>query len=271
MKSLRLLAGMLLALCLAAPVAANAEGIVISGSTTVLPIMQKAVEAYLKLHPDLEISLTASGSGDGIKAIIDGTANLAMSSREMKDSELTKAKEKGVNLQPIAIATDAILPIVNPANPVADLSKAQLKGIYTGEITNWTEVGGAEGPIVVVSRDSSSGTYEAWGELVLNKARVTPKALLQASSGAVLQFISKNKQAIGYDSFGYVNDSVKGLKVEGVAGDPETINSGAYPITRKLWVIVGDSPTADVAAFVDFLATPEVQEIITSCGAVPLK
>ena len=215
MKSLRVLAGMLLALCLAAPLAANAEGIVISGSTTVLPIMQKAVEAYLKLHPDLEISLTASGSGDGIKAIIDGTANLAMSSREMKDSELTKAKEKGVNLQPIAIATDAILPIVNPANPVAELSKAQLKGIYTGEITNWKEVGGAEGPIVVVSRDSSSGTYEAWGELVLNKARVTPKALLQASSGAVLQFISKNKQAIGYDSFGYVNDIVKGLKVEG--------------------------------------------------------
>ena len=124
---------------------------------------------------------------------------------------------------------------------------------------------------MVVSRDSSSGTYEAWGELVLNKARVTPKALLQASSGAVLQFISKNKQAIGYDSFGYVNDSVKGLKVEGVAGDPETINSGAYPITRKLWVIVGDNPTADVAAFADFLATPDVREIITSCGAVPLK
>ena len=271
MKSLRVLAGMLLALCLAAPMAASAEGIVISGSTTVLPIMQKVVEAYLKVHPDLEISLTASGSGDGIKAIIDGTANLAMSSREMKDSELTKAKEKGVNLQPIAIATDAILPIVNPANPVADLSKAQLKGIYTGEITNWKEVGGADGPIVVVSRDSSSGTYEAWGELVLNKARVTPKALLQASSGAVLQFISKNKQAIGYDSFGYVNDSVKGLKVEGVAGDPETINSGAYPITRKLWVIVGDNPTADVAAFADFLATPDVREIITSCGAVPLK
>ena len=271
MKSTRIFAVILLMLGLLMPAAAKAEGIVISGSTTVLPIMQKVVEAYLKVHPDLEISLTASGSGDGIKAIIDGTANLAMSSREMKDSELTKAKEKGVNLQPIAIATDAILPIVNPANPVADLSKAQLKGIYTGEITNWKEVGGAEGPIVVVSRDSSSGTYEAWGELVLNKARVTPKALLQASSGAVLQFISKNKQAIGYDSFGYVNDSVKGLKVEGVAGDPETINSGAYPITRKLWVIVGDNPTTDVAAFADFLATPDVREIITSCGAVPLK
>lgn len=272
MKSLRVLAGMLLALCLAGPAAAGAEGIVISGSTTVLPIMQKAVEAYLKLHPDLEISLTASGSGDGIKAIMDGTANLAMSSREMKDSELEKAKDKNVNLNPMAIATDAILPIVNPANTVPGVTKAQLKAIYTGEITNWKELGGADAPIVVVSRDSSSGTYEAWGELVLDKARVTPKALLQASSGAVLQFVSQNKNAIGYDSFGYVNSSVKGLPVDGVAGDPETIDSGKYPITRKLWVIAGENPGADVAAFLDFLIkTKEVRNIISSCGAVPVK
>ena len=120
MKSLRILTGTLLALCLAAPAPALSKGIVISGSTTVLPIMQKTVEAYLELHPGLEISLSASGSGDGIKAIIDGTANLAMSSREMKDSELAKAKEKGVQLQPVAIATDAILPIVNPANSAAN-------------------------------------------------------------------------------------------------------------------------------------------------------
>ena len=164
MKKIRILSGLLLALCLAAPVAAQAEGIVISGSTTVLPIMQKVVEAYLKVHPGLEISLSASGSGDGIKAIIDGTANLAMSSREMKDSELAKAKEKGVILKPVAIATDAILPIVNPANPVKNISKAQLKAIYTGEITNWKDLGGEDKEIVVVSRDSSSGTYEAWGE-----------------------------------------------------------------------------------------------------------
>ena len=271
MKSLRVLAGMLLTMCLMAPAAASAEGIVISGSTTVLPIMQKAVEAYLKLHPDMEISLTASGSGDGIKAIIDGTANLAMSSREMKESELEKAKDKGVELKPVAIATDAILPIVNPANAVPGVTKAQLKGIYTGEITNWKELGGEDAPIVVVSRDSSSGTYEAWGELVLNKARVTPKALLQASSGAVLQFVSQNKNAIGYDSFGYVNGSVKGLPVDGVAGDPETIDSGKYPITRKLWVIAGENPGADVAAFMDFLKTTEVQDIISTCGAVPVK
>ena len=271
MKRMRMLGAMLLVMCLLTPAAALAQGIVISGSTTVLPIMQKVVEAYLKLHPDQEISLTASGSGDGIKAIIDGTANLAMSSREMKDSETAKAKEKNVNLRPMAIATDAILPIVHPDNPLAGITKSQLKAVYTGEITNWKDLDGEDKAIVVVSRDSSSGTYEAWGELVLDKARVTPKALLQASSGAILQFIAKNKQAIGYDSFGYVNDKVKGLQVDGVAGNPETINSGAYPITRKLWVIINEQPPAEVAAFAEFLVSPEVKEIITSCGAVPVQ
>ena len=271
MKSLRILTGTLLALCLAAPAPALSKGIVISGSTTVLPIMQKTVEAYLELHPGLEISLSASGSGDGIKAIIDGTANLAMSSREMKDSELAKAKEKGVQLQPVAIATDAILPIVNPANSAANISKAQLKGIYTGEITNWKDLGGEDTPIVVVSRDSSSGTYEAWGELVLDKARVTARALLQPSSGAVLQFVSKNRQAIGYESFGYVNDKVKALLVDNIVGNPETIDNGTFPITRKLWIITTDNPDAEVAAFLEFLNSQEVKDIIAACGAVPIK
>lgn len=262
---------MVLSLCLLSPAPAGAESIAISGSTTVLPIMQKVVESYLKLHPGQEISLSASGSGDGIKAIIDGTANLAMSSRELKASELEKAKSKGVALNPIVIATDGILPIVNPDNPVTNISKAQLKAIYTGEITNWQDIGGKDESIVVVSRDSSSGTYEAWGELVLDKARVTPKALLQASSGAVLQFISKNKLAIGYDSFGYLNSSVRGLSVDGVPGNHDTISGGTFPITRKLFVITTGSPVKEVAEFVEFLATPEVKEIITSCGAVPVK
>ena len=271
MKSIFTVVGALLSLCLLAPAPAAAESIVISGSTTVLPIMQKVVESYLKAHPGQEISLSASGSGDGIKAIIDGTANLAMSSRELKASELEKAKGKNVALNPIAIATDAIVPIVNPANPVTNITKAQLKAIYTGEITNWKDLGGNDENIVIVSRDSSSGTYEAWGELVLDKARVTPKALLQASSGAVLQFISKNKLAIGYDSFGYLNDRVRGLSVNGVPGDPETISKGAFPITRKLFVITAGTPVKEVADFVEFLATPEVKEIIASCGAVPVK
>ena len=106
---------------------------------------------------------------------------------------------------------------------------------------------------------------------MLDKARVTPKALLQASSGAVLQFISQNKLAIGYDSFGYVNDKVKGLVVEGVAGDPKTIANGTFPITRKLWVILAAAPGAELSAFMDFLTTSEVREIILSCGAVPVK
>ena len=199
-----------------------AENIVIKGSTTVLPVAQAALEAYMKANPGAKISLSGGGSGEGIKAMIDGSTDIATSSREIKKAEVELAKTKGVTPVETAVAIDAIVPIVNPRNPVKNLSLDQLSQIYQGKITNWKEVGGENLEIVVISRDSSSGTYEAWNELVLKGAKVSPRAQLQASNGAIVQAISKNKYALGYIGLGYLDKSVKALTVNGVAASEKT-------------------------------------------------
>lgn len=191
------LASLLALSCLLPAQAKAADEIVVNGSTTVLPIMQKVSEAYMAANPNVQIALSGGGSGNGIKALLDGLANIAMSSRDIKGSEKELAAKKGINPVRTAVAVDALVPVVNPKNPITELSLSQLKDIYTGKITNWKEVGGADANIVVVSRDTSSGTYETWEELVMKKAKVMPKALLQASNGAVEQVVAKNPNAIG--------------------------------------------------------------------------
>jgi phosphate transport system substrate-binding protein len=193
----------LMALCLFFGVGtAFAGNIVIKGSTTVLPIAQSTLEAFMKASPGVNISLSGGGSGEGVKALIDKTTDIANSSREIKDKEVELAKSKGVNPMATVVAIDAIVPIVNPRNKVKNLSIDQLSQIYQGKITNWKEVGGDDLQIVVISRDSSSGTFEAWAEMVLNKAKVAPRAQMQASNGAIVQAVSKNRYAIGYIGLG---------------------------------------------------------------------
>jgi phosphate transport system substrate-binding protein len=261
----------LAALALTASVSMAQSEIAVNGSTTVLPIMQKMVEAFMAKNPQVKITVSGGGSGNGIKALIDGTTPLAMSSREMKSSEVDQAKAKGVTPNSMAIAIDALVPIVHPDNKVDNLTKAQLQGIFAGAVSNWKDVGGEDKPIVVISRDTSSGTYEAWQEMIMEKEKVTPKALLQASSGAVLQTVSKNKYAIGYDSYGYLNKTVKGLSVEGVPGNPETAAAGKFPVSRKLWIITNGKPAGDLGRFVDFMLDPKAgQKIVAESGAVPV-
>lgn len=150
------------AITLVAGNAAEKGKIIIKGSTTVLPITMKALEAFKSVKPGIDISVEGSGSGNGIKALLDGTCDIANSSREMKPEEKDKGKASGKKIREIAIAYDMIVPVVHPSNKVKNLTKEQLKGIYDGSITNWKQVGGDDMNIVVVSRDSSSGTYEYW-------------------------------------------------------------------------------------------------------------
>jgi len=240
----------------------GAEELVINGSTTVLPIAQKAAEVYMKEHPDVSISVSGTGSGDGIKALIDGTTDIADSSRFIKDSEITKAIENGVFPVAHRIALDSIVPVVHPKNPVKDLTIEQLKGIYTGGITNWKEVGGEDKEIVVISRDTSSGTYEVWYELVLEKERVTPKASLLASNGAVVMAVSTNTYAIGYIGLGYVNKEVKVVKVNGVTPDADTTRSGKYPIARPLFMFTDGWPKGVTLNFINFIISPSGQKLV---------
>ena len=219
-------------LCVAAAmmtVAASsfAGELVINGSTTVLPIVQKATEAFSQEHPDVSISLSGGGSGNGIKALVDGLTTIAMSSRDIKASETELAKKNNVNPYRIAVAIDAIVPVVNNENAVKSLTMAQLKDIYEGKIKNWKEVGGADAAIVVVSRDPSSGTFETWEGLVMKKARVTPRALLQTSNGTVVQTVAKNKNSIGYIGIGYLDKQTKALAVDGKTATHEAARTRA--------------------------------------------
>jgi phosphate transport system substrate-binding protein len=168
-----------LALIMALTLAASpalARSLVIKGSTTVLPIAQKVAEAYMKEKPDVRISISGGGSGNGIKALIDGSTDIADSSRFIKEKEIKLAIQRGRYPVPFAVAYDCIVPIVHPSNDINNLSLAQLKSIYQGEIRNWQEIGGPKRKIVVVSRDTSSGTYEVWAKKVMQKGRVFPGA-----------------------------------------------------------------------------------------------
>jgi phosphate transport system substrate-binding protein len=243
----------------------------IDGSTTVLPIAQKAAEAYMKEHPDVSISVSGGGSGNGIKAIIDGTTDIADSSRFIKEEEVKQAVEKGSYPVPFAVAYDCIVPVVHPSNPVKNLTLDQLKGIYKGEIDNWKAVGGPDLKIVVVSRDTSSGTYEVWEEKVMKKERVSPAALLQASSGAVAQAIASNKFAIGYLGIGYLNDNVKSLTVNSIPGNEETTLNGTFPIARPLFMFTRGWPSGDALNFVNYMLHPQKgQKIVKEAGFVPM-
>jgi phosphate transport system substrate-binding protein len=248
-----------------------AGNLVIKGSTTVLPVAQKAAEAYMKQRPDVKISLEGGGSGNGIKALVDGSTDIANSSRFIKDKEVALAVQKGRYPVPFAVAYDCIVPVVHPSNTLSNITLDQLAKIYKGEVKNWKEIGGPDSPVVVISRDTSSGTYEVWEEKVLKGGVVFPGALLQASNGAIVQAVSKNKNAVGYIGIGYVSKEVKALKVESVAGSAETTLNGTYPISRALYMFTPGWPKGDTLNFINFMVHPQKgQKYVAEAGFVPL-
>lgn len=254
------------------PVLAAESRVLLSGSTTILPIVQKAVEVFMQKNPSARMEVAGGGSGNGIKALIDKSADIAMASRPMKAKEEESAAAAGVSPRKHVVALDAVLPVVHPSNPVKNLTIEQLRDIYAGRVTNWKEVGGVDGKIVVVTRDTSSGTYETWQEFVLGeKTRVFAGALSQASSGAVLQTVAQNPRAIGYEGIGYVNKTVKALTVNGVAGTAATVRGGTYPVARELFLYTNGDPKGLTAQFLAFLAGGEGRELISSVGFIPLK
>ncbi|MEW5913003.1 MAG: phosphate ABC transporter substrate-binding protein [Thermodesulfobacteriota bacterium] len=267
-----LLAVALVGLLMIPTVGMAASKINITGSTTVLPIAQKAAEVFMKKHPGVNISVAGSGSGDGIKAVIDGTAHIGDSSRDMKSKEIKLAQSKGVKPVKHTVALDCIVPVVHTSNPVSNLTIKQLHDIYAGKIKNWKQVGGVDKVIVVISRDSSSGTFEVWNHYVLGKkSRVRPDAQLQASNGAVAQAVAGNKYAIGYVGIGYLNPKLKGLTVNGVKASPKTALDKTYPIARGLYMFTNGEPKGDVKTFLDFVKGPEGQKIVVQEKFVSVK
>jgi phosphate transport system substrate-binding protein len=256
---------------------AAAADLVIDGSTTVLPFAQIAVERFMAANPEIKISISGGGSGNGIKALIDKTTNIANSSREIKKSEVEQAEANGVKPYETVVAIDCIVPIVHPVNTVQNLTFEQLKKIYSGEVTNWKDVGGPDARIAVVGRDSSSGTYGTWQEMVVEKGngeqktRVTPRAQVAASSGAMLSTVAGNPLAIGYDGMGYVDNTVKAVSVEGIGASVATAVDNSYPLSRYLYMYTNGEPAGDAKAFIDYVLSPDGQKIVSDTGFVAIK
>ena len=248
-----------------------AEGVLsIAGSTTVLPIAAKAAEKYMSAHPETDVQVNGGGTGAGVQAAGEGTAMIGMASRDLKAEELKKYPD----LIPHQIAVDGLVFITNADNPIPSLTLDQVKKIYEGNITNWKDVGGKDAPIVVVGRDSASGTRDYMSTDVMKKADFIKTQLEKNSNGAVKQTIEQTPNAIGYVGLGYIDQSVHAvpISVNGTLAVPsiESVKKGAYPLSRPLHLLTKGQPTGDTAKFIAFLETTEGQKIITEEGFITI-
>ena len=241
------------------------ETITMSGSTTVLPVAQTVAEIYMDEHSSADIQISGGGSGVGVTAAKEGTADIGMLSRALKDSEKT-----GSNLSEYIIGRDGIALIAYPANPVSDLTLEQIKDIYQGKITNWKEVGGADMEIVLIGRDSASGTREFFTEYVLNKEDAAKTMQEYSSNGAVQTAVSQTPGAIGYVSLEYVDESVKAFSIAGVKATVENVINGTYKINRPLLLITNGEPTGLAKAFIEYILSDAGQQLIADNGFVPV-
>lgn len=251
--------------CSAKPGSQDEKSLKIAGSTSVYPLVVEVAEEFEKKNPDLNVEVQAGGSNVGIQSVLTGAVQIGMSSRDLTDEELKEG------LKPITIAYDCIAVIVNPDNPVENLTLEQLKGIYTGKITNWKELGGKDKKIVVVNRDEASGTREAFEKLVLNGEEFTDTAIVQPGTGQVKSFVASNEDAIGYISFGVLDSSVKALKVDGYEPSIENIRNGNYRISRKLYLLTKGEPKGLAEKFIDFTLSDEIQENVVKKHYIPVK
>ncbi len=252
------------------------------GSDTIVNLALAWAEAYQKIRPDVSLSVTGGGSGTGIAALINGTVDIANASRQIKPEEQAEAEANGVTPTEFIIARDAIAIIVNHENPVDNLTLQLLSDIYSGKINNWSEVGGEDRPIVRLSRETNSGTHVYFLENVLrlgdkeSETLFSVETLLLPSSEGITSEVRENPNAIGYDGLGYVTDDVKvvgvGLSPDGpfVYPSPETVNSNMYPIARDLYMYTVGEPTGEIKAYLDWILSPQAQEIVSELGFVPV-
>ena len=246
--------------------------VVVDGSTTVGPIAKAFAEYYMGKHSEVSITVSESGSGNGAKSLINGTCDVADMSRFMKNTEFEAAVAKGVMPVAHVVAMDGIAIIVHPANPVGALSVEQVRDIYLGKVTNWQQLGGPDVNLVMISRDTNSGTYETFAKLVMHKERVVAGTEYVGSNGAVRQRVQNTRAAIGYVGLGFVDETVKALTMNGVKPNPRTVASGRYPIARPLFMFTDGYPKlgSHLHAFVTLHLSERGQEIIEDIGFVPV-
>jgi phosphate transport system substrate-binding protein len=257
----------------------------IIGSNTVTPLSAVWAEDFMSVNPEVSIAVSGPGSGAGIAALINGTTDICQASRTIKQSEIDNAKANGVDPYEIQVATDALSVVVHPDNPVSELTITQLSAIYTGKITNWKEVGGNDATIVVLSRDTNSGTHVFFKEHVVQMKGLDtedtsleygPKVMFLPSTEEGVSEVAGNVNAIFYPGLGYVTDEVKPLAIKKTADDAGVLPSvataldGTYPIARPLLFYTDGSPSGAIKEFIDYCLSAEGQARVTEVGYVPL-
>jgi phosphate transport system substrate-binding protein len=249
----------------------------IKGSDSCLPLTQKEAEAFMKSKSGTSVTVTGGGSGVGIAALIEGTTDIAQSSRKIKFDEKQKMQKGGKTAKEVIVAYDALAIVVNPQNKVSNLTREQLEGIFTGKIKNWKEVGGDNLAIIPYARETSSGTYEFIKEYVLRNKNYMNGIMSMPATGAIIQSISQTKGAIGYVGLAYLNSSVKAIHVSYDQGkkyiEPSVANTknNTYPIVRPLYYYYAIKSEATVKPFIDFVLSVEGQKIATETGFIPVK
>lgn len=256
----------------------NKKSVTIKGSDTMVHLMSTLAESFMKKSPEVQVSVTGGGSGTGIAALINGTTDICASSRDMQQKEKDQAKEKNITAVEKTIAYDGIAIVVNPENPIQDITLEQLKKIYTGAYTNWKELGGPDQPITTLSRESNSGTYVFFQEHVLNKENYAPSVKLMPASSSIVQSVSTDKWSIGYVGLGYTKEAkVKIVPVKkdansaAVAPTHATVLDKTYSIARPLFLYFNGEPADNNKLFLDFAMSPEGQKIVEETGYITLK
>lgn len=248
----------------------------IKGSDTVLPVAQQTAERFMNQHPDTRVTVTGGGTGVGISALLDNTTDIAMASCPIKFSEKMKIKSAGEDVAEIVVAYDALAVVAHPSNPVKQLTRQQLEDIFRGKITNWKQVGGNDRKIVVYSRETSSGTYEFFKESVLKNKNYMASSLSMPATGAIIQSVSQTKGAIGYVGLAYVSPRVKTLSVsyDGkhyAAPTVENATNKTYPIVRPLYYYYNVKKKAEIDPLIQYILSPDGQDIIKKSGYIPVK
>jgi len=238
----------------------NKEGIIVAGSTSVQPYAEVLAEEYMILHPDAVIDIQGGGSSAGIMAAQSGTSNLGMSSRVLKDEEKS--------LWYVEIARDGLAVIINPANPVQNLTLEQVSDIYSAKISDWSQLGGTKAKIHVITREDGSGTRDAFVSLVMGESNITPRAIVQDSNGAVKQLVADDPNAIGFISLGLVDVTVKALELDGVAASRENVMNGSYNLSRPFLFVALAEPTGQTKEFLDFVLSAEGQQMLINEGLI---
>jgi len=254
------------------------KSLTVKGSDTMVQLGQAWAEAFMKEHPDIQVSVTGGGSNTGIAALLNRGTDVCNASRQIKPEELEQAKQKGLDVKEFIVAQDALSVIVHPSNPVTELTLAQIKDIYTGKITNWKEVGGPDRPIVLNSRETSSGTYTFFTEHVLGKGvPMSEKAMLQPATSEIVRTVAQDAGGIGYVGLGYVTKEVKALRIKkdasapAVEGTVANVLNKSYPLARPLYEYTAVEPTGVVKTWLDWVMSDKGQEIVKKLDFVPIK